>query len=96
MRASAMCISCMLSKKEKEIRPFPDEGKKASMEEELDRHIRKAGDVLQECIKYVCAANYIDFSAVDCVNAKTLEALPEKAAGEEIDEKEYRRLRTLF
>ena len=37
--------------------------------------IKHSEDCLKECIKYVSIGNYIDFSAVDNVNEKTLEDL---------------------
>ncbi|MBM6853942.1 DUF89 family protein [Mediterraneibacter glycyrrhizinilyticus] len=141
MRASSMCISCLISKQEKLIRQFPDEEKKSeymhqvlgilyqngqsasapslaekidtlhrqfwgqtedfsaqkklyndlllSMEEEIERRIRDSEDPLRECIKYVCAGNYIDFSAVENVDKTVLGSLLEKAAGENVPEEEY-------
>ncbi len=63
------------------------------MEDEIERHIRKVYDPIKECIKYVCAANYIDFSAVDNVNEQTFERLLEKAGHENIPEAEYSEFR---
>lgn len=60
-------------------------------EPELDTRIRETKDPVRECIKYVCAANYIDFSAVDNVNEDTFETLLEKAAGETVPAEEYAR-----
>lgn len=142
MQANSMCISCLLSKQEKLIRPFADESKKSDYlhqllkllydygqtasapelaeqinilykniwgteedfteikhqynqlllkkEAELESRILSSHDPIQACIKYVCAANYIDFSAVANVNETTFEKLLEKAASETIDEKEYK------
>ena len=59
-------------------------------EAEIERKILKADDVLKECIKYVCAANYIDFSAVENVNEATFEKLLNKAEQETVCEEEYR------
>lgn len=146
MRASAMCISCILSGQEKMIRDFADEQKKSDYlhqvlgilyeygmqesspqlierinrlyeqywgkgkdftqikhkynelllqkEAELEQQILKSEDVLKECIKYVCAANYIDFSAVENVNENTFEELLKKAAQETVCEEEYQRFRS--
>lgn len=58
-------------------------------EKAVDERIRKMDDPVKECVKYVCAANYIDFSAVDNVNEKTFETLLEKAAGETVPGEEY-------
>lgn len=58
-------------------------------ESAIERHIRESEDSLKECIKYVCAANYIDFSAVKNVNGQTLDELLEKAGTEVISEAEY-------
>lgn len=142
MQANSMCISCLLSKQEKLIRPFADESKKSEYlhqllkllydhgqtssapelaeqinilykkiwgleedftevkhqynqlllgkEAELETRILASDDPIRECIKYVCAANYIDFSAVANVNESTFEKLLEKAASETIDKKEYK------
>lgn len=142
MRANSMCISCLLSKQEKMIRPFADESKKSEYlhqllkllydhgqtasapelaeqinilykeiwgleedftevkhqynqlllgkEAELETRVLSSDDPIRECIKYVCAANYIDFSAVANVNETTFEKLLEKAASETIDKKEYK------
>lgn len=59
------------------------------MEKKLEQKIQTAPDPMKECIKYVCAANYIDFSAVDHVNEDTLEELLEGAVGQTIPEEEY-------
>lgn len=58
-------------------------------EPELEKWICNSEDNLRECIKYVCAANYIDFSAVTDVNEQTFYQLLEKAKAEEISEEEY-------
>ncbi|XCP84670.1 ARMT1-like domain-containing protein [Roseburia hominis] len=55
-------------------------------EEEIEKQIQKS---MKECIKYVCAGNYIDFSAVENVNEHTFEQLLEKAGQEKISEEEY-------
>lgn len=63
------------------------------MEDKIESQIQKAFDPMKECIKYVCAANYIDFSAVADVNEATLEELLHKAAGKDIPEDEYQKFR---
>lgn len=62
-------------------------------ETQLEQKIRQAEDGLKECIKYVCAANYIDFSAVENVNVETFERLLAKAETETVPEEEYERFR---
>ena len=63
------------------------------MESEIERQIRGAQDPFRECIKYVCAANYIDFSAVEHVSERTFEKLLEKAKHECISAEEYQQFR---
>lgn len=58
-------------------------------EREIEQQIRKTGDVIKECIKYVCAGNYIDFSAVENVSEQVLKKLLNNAAQEMISEEEY-------
>ena len=58
-------------------------------EREIEQRIRRTSDVIKECIKYVCAGNYIDFSAVENVNEQAFETLLDKAAQETISEEEY-------
>ncbi len=141
MKANSMCISCLLSKQEKMIRPFSDEEKKSQyknkvlkilyeygqtesapwlaeqinelcnrfwgeledyssvkhrynmllleQEESIVERIKQSGDCIKECIKYVCAGNYIDFSAVENVNEQTCTRLLEKARDTIIPEEEY-------
>ncbi len=141
MRASAMCISCILSRQEKMIRSFSDEEKKSEYihqvleilcrygkiqsapfmvekinhlyesvwgagedytqvkklynhlllekEAQLWKKIQGAKDPMKESIKYACAANYIDFSAVANVNEETFEKLMLAAEKEELPEEEY-------
>ncbi len=48
--------------------------------------IKNSEDCLKECIKYVSVGNYIDFSAVDNVNEKTLESLFEKVNDEHLSQ----------
>ncbi len=59
------------------------------LEKEITQKIYSAEDPVKECIKYVCAANYIDFSAVENVNEDTLKKLLAKAAYETVPEDEY-------
>lgn len=146
MHANSMCISCILSKQEKLIRPFEDEDKKSrylhqvldilyrygqsqpapwlgakidrlyndfwgnaedytlqkkkynqlllNLEKEIEQKIYSADDAIKECIKYVCAANYIDFSAVENVNEDTLKKLLSKAAYEAVSADEYAAFQT--
>uniref|UniRef100_UPI004055BC3E damage-control phosphatase ARMT1 family protein n=1 Tax=Acetatifactor sp. TaxID=1872090 RepID=UPI004055BC3E len=58
-------------------------------EAEMEKKIRASADGIKECIKYVCAANYIDFSAVKDVNVNTFEKLLTKAEAESVPEAEY-------
>ncbi|MCH5352461.1 MAG: DUF89 family protein [Acutalibacter sp.] len=58
-------------------------------EKEIEEAIRKTDDTVRECIKYVCAGNYIDFSAVENVSEETLKKLLDKAAQEPVSETEY-------
>ena len=60
-------------------------------EKELEGAIRKTDDTVKECIKYVCAGNYIDFSAVENVSEEMLKRLLEKAASETVSDEEYSR-----
>lgn len=48
--------------------------------------IKHSEDCLKECIKYVSIGNYIDFSAVDNVNEKTLEDLLSQVNDERISQ----------
>lgn len=63
------------------------------MEVKLEQKICGTEEPLKECIKYVCAANYIDFSAVEHVNEDTLEELLESAVGQAVPEEEYQNFR---
>ena len=56
----------------------------------VEQRIRQSGDVLAACIQYVCAANYIDFSAVANVDDAILDKLLDKAAAEMPDPQELR------
>lgn len=58
-------------------------------EELFEARIRGASDPIRSCIQYVCAGNYIDFSAVADVNETMLSKLLNKAEGEIIPEAEY-------
>lgn len=59
-------------------------------EMEIEGHIHGAKDPIEACIKYVCAANYIDFSAVENVNGQTFGKLLEKAGCESVPKSEYK------
>ena len=59
------------------------------LEDEIEQSIRSSADPVKECIKYVCAANYIDFSAVENVNEDTLKKLLAKAPFETVSDDEY-------
>lgn len=63
------------------------------MEAKIEQQIQASADPLETCIKYVCAGNYIDFSAVDDVNENTLGELLAQAAGQDISREEYVRFR---
>ena len=58
-------------------------------EEMLEGRIREASDPIRACIQYVCAGNYIDFSAVTDVNEKMLSELLKKAGEESVPDQEY-------
>ncbi len=58
-------------------------------EGEIEGRIRQSPDVLKECIKYVCAGNYIDFSAVEDVNVAVFDQLLAQAAIAQVSEAEY-------
>ena len=58
-------------------------------EKEIEQAIRTCDDTIRECIKYVCAGNYIDFSAVENVSEETLKKLLDKAAQETVSDTEY-------
>lgn len=60
-----------------------------SKEDEIAALIRSSEDCIKECIKYVSAGNYIDFSAVKDVNEQTFNELLEKVSKENIHETEY-------
>ena len=60
-----------------------------SKEKEILTCINNSDDCIRECIKYVSAGNYIDFSAVDNVNEHTLDELLQKVNEENISEIEY-------
>lgn len=81
-----------------EARDYSDQKQKYNqlmlgMENKIEEQIQAASDPMKACIKYVCAANYIDFSAVDDVNENTLEELLAKASVQDIQEEEYARFR---
>lgn len=57
-----------------------------SKESEIWSRIKQADDCIEECIKYVSAGNYIDFSAVENVNEQTLDTLLDRAKKESVPE----------
>ncbi len=60
-----------------------------NMEPKVEQQIKNAADPLMMCIQYVCAANYIDFSAVADVNEEKLAELLSKAVSQNISREEY-------
>ncbi|MBQ9927261.1 MAG: DUF89 family protein [Lachnospiraceae bacterium] len=62
-------------------------------EADMEQKIKMADDPLVECIKYVCAGNYIDFTGVENVNMNTFEELLKKAEEESVCEEEYQKFR---
>ena len=56
-------------------------------EKEIEQRIRQSDDCIKECIKYVCAANYNDFSAVENISEQLLEELLNHT--EAVSEEEY-------
>ena len=62
-------------------------------EADMEQKIKMADDPLVECIKYVCAGNYIDFTGVENVNMNTFEELLKKAEEERVCEEEYQKFR---
>lgn len=60
-----------------------------SKEAEISALIRASEDSIKECIKYVSAGNYIDFSAVANVNEQTFHDLLQKVDNETISDDEY-------
>lgn len=60
-----------------------------SKEAEVERRIRSSADPLKECIKYVCAGNYIDFGVTSNVSEEMFEELWQKAGDEVVPEEEY-------
>ena len=58
-----------------------------AMEKDIEQRIRDTDDPLKTCIQYVCAGNYIDFSAVEHVNEREFEEL--LAARQAVPEEEY-------
>ena len=60
-----------------------------SQEDVLMAQIAEAPDPVRACIQYVCAANYIDFAAVDSVTEHTLSQIMGKAQAEQVPQAEY-------
>ena len=62
-------------------------------EAEIEAWIKRSDDPIKNCIRYVCAANYIDFAALGSVSKDTLRELIQKAETENVPEDEYQSLR---
>jgi len=62
-------------------------------ESEIESNIRCSDDPIKACIRYVCAANYIDFAALGSVSEDTFERLLQKAESETVPEEEYQSFR---
>lgn len=60
-----------------------------SREEEFTRCIAASADPVRTAAGYACAANYIDFSAVENVNEQTMNRLLEGVSSEAISDEEY-------
>lgn len=56
-----------------------------SKEAVFEEKIRAAQDVLAECVKYVCAGNYIDTMALDEISDEILDTLLNRVDREEVD-----------
>ena len=59
----------------------------------LEERILQAEDPLAECIRYVCAGNYIDFGIPQGVHESILEKMIEKASTQSIDPEELAHLK---
>lgn len=62
-------------------------------EDKIVQEIAKAKDPLKRAIQYAMTGNYIDFGAMNHVDNAKLEELLDKSEENQIDEKEYARLR---
>lgn len=62
-------------------------------EDKIVQEIAKAKDPLKRAIQYAMTGNYIDFGAMSHVDNAKLEELLDKSEENQIDEKEYARLR---
>ena len=58
-------------------------------EADIEASIESEDDPLKACIRYVCAANYIDFAALGNVSTDTFDRLLEKARSEKVPDDEY-------
>ena len=58
-------------------------------EGEIEARIKSEADPLKACIRYVCAANYIDFAALGNVSTDTFDMLFDKAGAERVPDNEY-------
>ena len=57
-----------------------------SKEAVFEEKIAAAEDTIAECLKYVCAGNYIDSTALDEISDEILDSLLERAEHESIDQ----------
>lgn len=64
-----------------------------SKEPVIEECIRNSDDILETCIKYVCAGNYIDFGPTGNIDDSILEALLERAETEEVPPSELTELK---
>ena len=62
-----------------------------SREDALTQRIRRSADPIEACIRYVCAANYIDFAALGNVEESTFAGLLDKAEAQTVPADEYAR-----
>ncbi len=65
-----------------------------SKEAIFEEKISVAKDVLAECIKYVCAGNYIDTMALDEISDEILDTLLNRVESEEVDPSRLAELKT--
>lgn len=64
-----------------------------SKESVIEEKIRSSGDILEACIQYVCAGNYIDFGPTGSIDDSILDRLLAKASEEEVSKDELGSLR---
>jgi uncharacterized protein with ATP-grasp and redox domains len=65
-----------------------------SREDALTQRIRRSADPIEACIRYVCAANYIDFAAIGEKEIVVIDFKTDKLTPEEIKEEYAPQLRT--